>query len=246
MQLSDETVAGLSVCFSTAPFSAAKTLSVVCETTLALLTASDESGQEAVEGETSAACAAWMPAGLRVRAAAMSKKVDGVLLKQIVAALSSAFVEAAKLGADDASLRSALNDAGVSDEQFGVVCAAFKKHVDALRGVLARTEFGFSAVGDVDWRLDYVVKSDALDRANEPVYIVRLHLRADLDGAQRFVVCRLSPAASDAAKAKALAPPAAPPANHDYLEFACSRLQLQDLVAKLKDAVKQIERTGQQ
>lgn len=51
MQLSDETVAGLSVCFGTAPFSAAKTLAVVCETTFALLTASDESGQDAVDGE---------------------------------------------------------------------------------------------------------------------------------------------------------------------------------------------------
>jgi hypothetical protein len=119
--------------------------------------------------------------------------------------------------------------------------------------VLARTEFGFSAIGDVDWRLDYYIKSDALDRTNEPVYIVRLHTRRDLDGAQRFVVSRASPAASDAAKAKAkareLAAPAAAAAgdddDDDVIEFACSRLQLQDLVSKLKDAVKQIERTAQ-
>jgi hypothetical protein len=190
----------------------------------------------------------------------LSKKVDAVQLKQIVASLSALFLEAAKSNADDATLRTAMSESGnASDEQLKVVSAAFIQHADAIRAMLARTEFGFSAIGDVDWRLDYYIKSDALDRTNEPVYIVRLHTRRDLDGAQRFVVSRASPAASDAAKAKAKArdlaaaqadrdtSSAAPAADgdDDVIEFACSRLQLQDLVSKLKDAVKQIERTAQ-
>jgi hypothetical protein len=212
---------------------------------MALLTATDESGQDALDGtterENEVDCGRQT---LICRRSALSKKVDAVVLKQVVAALSSLFVEAAKQSVDDASLRSAIADTGVSDEQFAVLAGAFKKNVDALRAMLARTEFGFSALGDVDWRLDYYVKSDALDRTNEPVYIVRLHLRSDHDGAQRFVVSRVSPAASDAAKANALAAAAAAPpaANADFIEFACTRLQLQDLVGKLKDAVKQLER----
>jgi hypothetical protein len=193
---------------------------------------------------------------------ALSKKVDAIAMKQIVAALSALMLEAAKSNADDAALRAAVAESGASDEQLKVIAASYIANADALRALLARTEFGFSAIGDVDWRLDYYIKSDALDRTNEPVYIVRLHTRRDLDGAQRFVVSRASPAASDAAKAKAKArdlaaasaTAAAAPAvagknngddDDDVIEFACSRLQLQDLVSKLKDAVKQIERTAQ-
>ena len=50
MNVSDETVAGLSLALSTSPFDAPKTLRVVSDVTLELLCADDESGQDAMDG----------------------------------------------------------------------------------------------------------------------------------------------------------------------------------------------------
>jgi len=206
MQLSDETINGITLGFSTAPFSQPEVLNVIVETTLALLLSSDESAMNAFD--------------------ALGKKLDAVTLKSVTAGLSTLFLEAAKNAVDSKSLRNVLDDCNVSDEQVKIVSSQYEKKLEDLRTLLAKTSFGFSTIADVDWRLDYDVKSKHIERGAQPLYVVRLRL----DNVGRIT--------SSALREKA----AAGSSDGTFVEFACTRLELQDLVGKLKDAVKQIER----
>jgi len=55
-----------------------------------------------------------------------------------------------------------------------VLVKKYSQVLPILRSQLARTGFNFPHVVDVDWRLDYYVRSDAVDKANRPLYFIRL------------------------------------------------------------------------
>ena len=67
---------------------------------------------------------------------------------------------------------------------------------------------------DVDWRLDYYIKSNTVERVDVPVFFVALTVQ-DADDSTRVV------------------------------QFSASLQELQDLLAKLQDAAKNIERIYQ-
>ena len=67
---------------------------------------------------------------------------------------------------------------------------------------------------DVDWRLDYYIKSNTVERVDVPVFFVALTVQ-DADDSTRAV------------------------------QFSASLQELQDLLAKLQDAAKNIERIYQ-
>ncbi len=69
-------------------------------------------------------------------------------------------------------------------------------------------------VVDVDWRLDYYIKSNTVERVDVPVFFVALTVQ-DADDSTRVV------------------------------QFSASLQELQDLLAKLQDAAKNIERIYQ-
>lgn len=71
-----------------------------------------------------------------------------------------------------------------------------------------------SQVVDVDWRLDYYIKSNTVERVDVPVFFVALTVQ-DADDSTRVV------------------------------QFSASLQELQDLLAKLQDAAKNIERIYQ-
>jgi len=81
-----------------------------------------------------------------------------------------------------------------------------------LRAILGTTGFNFPHIVDVDWRLDYLVRSDAVDKVNRPLYFIRFKTRDKPDSVPQTV------------------------------EFTCTVEQLQDFVNKLQDAVHSINR----
>ncbi|NXD54503.1 COMD3 protein, partial [Corvus moneduloides] len=70
-------------------------------------------------------------------------------------------------------------------------------------------------VTDVSWRLEYQIKNNQLHKTHQPSYLVTLNVESSDSG------------------------------SHPDVSFSCTMEQLQDLVGKLKDAAKSLERATQ-
>ncbi|XP_055564974.1 COMM domain-containing protein 3 isoform X2 [Falco cherrug] len=70
-------------------------------------------------------------------------------------------------------------------------------------------------ITDVSWRLEYQIKSNQLHKTYQPSYLVTLNVENNDSG------------------------------SHPDVSFSCTMEQLQDLVGKLKDAAKSLERATQ-
>jgi hypothetical protein len=84
----------------------------------------------------------------------------------------------------------------------------------ALRAKLGGISVMFPRVVGVDWRLDYYIKSNAIEKVDVPVYFVCLKIKQP-DDTLRDV------------------------------PFSASLQELQDMLSKLQDAAKQVERIYQ-
>ncbi|GAB6029320.1 COMM domain containing 3 [Chamberlinius hualienensis] len=134
--------------------------------------------------------------------------VDRGVLKQALYGLITVFVEAAKNGIETVMLQSVLDDCKVSTERGVVICDTYKKNASRLINHLQSYTFHLPRVVDVDWRLDYCVMSHVVDKINQPLYTIELKTQSN--------------------SSQCL----------DTVKFTCSVEELQDLVGKLKDAVK--------
>ena len=194
MSMSEETMRGLAL-LGGKDFASAKTATVLVAATL-----------DVVCGRTAPAAVLATPA---------LAGVDKIVLKQAHAALAAALLAAARDDADAETLEAQLADARVPA---GVAKAAAEQYAGAkeqLRaGLLAHvSSVRRPRVVDVEWRLDYYLKSSAVEHVNVPVYFVKL-TTVDADGRPGAV------------------------------QFTCSIEELQDLIASLRDAAKQTERTA--
>lgn len=95
-------------------------------------------------------------------------------VKQAFAAAVSVVVEAAVHDAGAAEVVQALDDAGLDGERAKLLAKRAAAAKPGVRAALARTAFDFARVVGVDWRMDYLVRSSALDRVRVPVYFVTL------------------------------------------------------------------------
>lgn len=84
----------------------------------------------------------------------------------------------------------------------------------------------------VDWRLDYYMKSNTQEKINLPLYTVSIDLDKTTHTTQ--IQTREEENAEESGRTDA---------SKDKLTFSCNQDQLTDLVTKLRDAVKQLERT---
>lgn len=137
-------------------------------------------------------------------------------LKQAYGALVVFVVEAAKKDADATSLSSVLEECQMEPPRATTVIERFMKHKCALRDRLKSYGTSFPHIVDVDWTLDYCVKSDVMDKFNEPVYYVSL--KTEKSGQSEGL---------------------------EDVRFACTLEQMQDLVSKLKEATKCVQRASQ-
>jgi COMM domain containing 3 len=155
---------------------------------------------------------------------------DALTLKSMFDSLSALVLEAARLNTEADAVRTFLvEEASWAPARADGVAKAYERAVPQLRSRLAMvTSCTLPQVVEVDWRLDYHIKGNTLERANQLSYLVKLKTRGNVPLAE---------------------------VEHDdedrrtsgadgEVQFSCSVEQLQDLVTKLKDAVKQMERSG--
>jgi hypothetical protein len=138
--------------------------------------------------------------------------IDKTVLKQIYAGLVTVILEAAKRKLDSIQFKEYLEGYKFPQERVDFICQRYAEKFNVLRTNLSQSQFQFPHIVDVQWRLDYFIKSNAVEKINQPVYLIKLRTKQ-------------SPAGE----------------SKDF-EFACTLEQMQDLVAKLKDAEHTLER----
>jgi polycomb group RING finger protein 4 len=83
---------------------------------------------------------------------------------------------------------------------------------------LATTGFNYPHIVDVHWRLNFFMKSQSVDKENNPIFL----LRFDTEVPGQI--------------------PLVDQPRQQSIEFSCNTWEMVDLVQKLRDAVKQFER----
>eukprot|EP01018_Ginkgo_biloba_P010234 Gb_41094 [translate_table: standard] len=141
--------------------------------------------------------------------------MDVDFIKRTYSALVCVYLEAAHKDLSTQQLLSYLRaDCGLSDSTSTMLCDLFVDSKQELRKVLSRTanHSYLRQVTGVDWKLDYCVSTSEDKDAKELLYFLGLKT---LD---------------------------TPTDSNGNIEFVCSVEQLQDLVVRLKDACKSVER----
>ncbi|XP_071950297.1 COMM domain-containing protein 3-like [Antedon mediterranea] len=140
------------------------------------------------------------------------KGIEPAIYKQSYGSLATFFLEAAKYDATSSNISSLLEDCKFSADRTEMVNTLFKEKKPALRAMLSRIGTSHPHVVDVDWRLDYYMKNNYLDKVNKPTYLITL--KTEENGSNEI----------------------------KDVQFGCTLEQLQDLVGKLKDATKSLEK----
>nr|XP_016849788.1 PREDICTED: COMM domain-containing protein 3 isoform X2 [Anolis carolinensis] len=109
-----------------------------------------------------------------------------------------------------------LEDCKFDRERIEQFCTEYQKNKDNLEILLGSTGRCPPHITDVCWRLEYQIKTNQLHKNYHPIYLMTLNVENNDSRSRQDV------------------------------NFSCSMEQLQDLVGKLKDAAKSLERTTQQ
>lgn len=142
-------------------------------------------------------------------------KLDQAVAKESFSALMTVILEAARTDTDATSLSSILEDCKFAPDRIDAFKTLYIENKPQLRANLGRVRSSLPHIVDVDWRLDYYIKSNQMERVDKPVYLIGLKTEK-----------------SDEVQTK-------------EIQFACTQEQLQDLVSKLKDASKCLEKFSQ-
>lgn len=146
--------------------------------------------------------------------------------KEAFASCLTLLFESARHDAGVSEITAVLEDASWPSDSIAQFTQLYTQHKDALRhgarvaatplpalGSLSSTSF--PSIIDVSWRVDDYLRSDALDQVRLPNYLVTLTTTNTAQPNQTT--------------------------QTNQVPFACNFQQLQDLLAKLKDAQKQIQ-----
>ncbi|XP_053571675.1 polycomb complex protein BMI-1 [Bombina bombina] len=143
------------------------------------------------------------------------QNIDPAHIKHCFAAVITCILEAVKHDVDRTALSTFLEDCKFDKERTEQFWTEYQKNKDSLQILLESIGRCPPHITDVSWRLEYKLKTNQLYKHNRPGYLVKLNLES-LD-----------------------------PRQNSDISFNCSMEQLQDLVGKLKDAAKSLERTSQ-
>ncbi|XP_030922694.1 COMM domain-containing protein 3 [Geospiza fortis] len=143
------------------------------------------------------------------------KDIDPTVLKHCHAAAAMCILEAGKQKADISAISTCLEDCKLDKERIEQFCTEYQKNKDALEILLGSIGRSPLHITDVSWRLEYQIKNNQLHKTYQPSYLVTLNVESSDSG------------------------------SHPDVSFSCTMEQLQDLVGKLKDAAKSLERATQ-
>ncbi|GFS01289.1 COMM domain-containing protein 3 [Elysia marginata] len=143
------------------------------------------------------------------------KDLEKATLKSAYSGLVTLILEAAKHDTTEQSISTLLEECKYTPErikEFTKIFTAQKSHIQLLLGKIGSS---FPHIVDVDWRLDYYMKNNHMEKVNSAVYLISL--KTEIPGE----------------------------ADTRDIQFSCSLEQLQDLVGKLRDATKCLEKIAQ-
>lgn len=141
--------------------------------------------------------------------------VDQAVLKEAYSSVATFVLEAVKADQNVDSLSHLLEDVKFSPDRIALFNKIYTEQKPHLQILLSSVGRSHPHIVDVDWRLDYCLKNNQVDRVNEPTFLISLKT-------QRSGRSELEP-----------------------VLLACTQEQLQDLVTKLRDACKSLERTSE-
>ncbi|KAK9396233.1 COMM domain-containing protein 3 [Crotalus adamanteus] len=141
--------------------------------------------------------------------------IDPAILKYCHAAATTCIIEAGKQKADKSIISTYLEDCKLDRERIEKFCTEYQKHKDTLEIILGSIGRCPLHITDICWRLEYQIKTNQLHKNYCPAYLMTLKVENNDSR------------------------------SHQDINFSCSMEQLQDLVGKLKDAAKSLERTTQ-
>ncbi|XP_042328496.1 COMM domain-containing protein 3 isoform X1 [Sceloporus undulatus] len=144
------------------------------------------------------------------------EQIDPAMLKYCHAAAATCIVEAGKQKADKPAISTYLEDCKFDRERIEQFCTEYQKNKDNLEILLGSTGRCPPHITDICWRLEYQIKTNQLHKNYHPTYLMTLNVENNDSR------------------------------SHQDINFSCSMEQLQDLIGKLKDAAKSLERTTQQ
>lgn len=142
-------------------------------------------------------------------------KLDKSILKEAYSGVLALLLEAAKFDAETATLSAILEECKFTQDRIDILLQLYQEKKLFIQILLGNIGTSPPHIVDVDWRLDYHIKSNQLEKVNEPVYLISLKTEV--------------PGKTDL----------------EEVQFSCSLEQLQDFVGKLKDATKCLEKIGQ-
>ncbi|KAG5268137.1 hypothetical protein AALO_G00208640 [Alosa alosa] len=142
--------------------------------------------------------------------------IDQSVLKHCHIATTTFILEGVKQNADKSTLSSCLEDVSFDAERIDVFYSSYQHHKRSLETLLESIGGSPPHVTDVLWRLDYCIKNSHVHKVNQPSYLISFHVENGDCGT-----------------------------SSKEVNFNCTMEQLQDLVGKMKDAAKSLEKATQ-
>ncbi|XP_053428308.1 COMM domain-containing protein 3 isoform X2 [Nycticebus coucang] len=134
---------------------------------------------------------------------------------EAVLAAATYILEAGKHRVDKSTLSTYLEDCKFDQERIELFCTEYQNNKNSLEILLGSIGRSLPHITDVSWRLEYQIKTNQLHKMYRPAYLVTLNVEN------------------------------ADSQTYPKISFSCNMEQLQDLVGKLKDASKSLERATQ-
>lgn len=137
------------------------------------------------------------------------------ILKDVYTGLAILIAEGIKNDISAEGMRAYLEECNWDENKINLLLETYCKCKHPHIAIAQKIGLNLSNIVDVDWRLDYYIKNKDIDKVNQPCYIIKL--KVELQGKT----------------------------NLEEITFLCSFEELQDLVSKLKDICKTIEKIEQ-
>ncbi|XP_030624625.1 COMM domain-containing protein 3 isoform X2 [Chanos chanos] len=145
------------------------------------------------------------------------KQIDPIVLKHCHIALTTFILESVKQNADKSTVSSCLEDVRFDTERADALCTLYQQNKTDLENLLSSIDKCPPHITDVSWRLEYCMKNAHVHKVNQPSYLISFSVENGDNGRS----------------------------SEEELNFSCTMEQLQDLVGKMKDAAKSIEKAMQ-
>jgi polycomb group RING finger protein 4 len=137
----------------------------------------------------------------------------GDAIKECFAAVLSLLVEAARHDTDPDTLSvTLLQNYNFSSQRSEKLVGIYRQHKTKLQAALSHIGTHPPHITDASWTLDYCVKASSLEQVGSYVYLIQFHTESCEEG------------------------------GISSLKFLCTQEELQDLVWKMRDAVRHVER----